>query len=135
MMHDRSIGLGPDANMNILMIGDDPLLAGEVDRVLRADGHTVRHLDDRARDLMMRKDDAYDVVLVDGALIELGRTSILNTLCEAGNVGPIVVLNRYTEQADRIDGVAFTDVTEGGGAPAFVALCESVSAVARRHAG
>lgn len=121
--------------MRILVIEDEPQLAGHITRALARQGHTARAEHDGARGLHAALEDPPDLVVLDLNLPSVDGLSVLARLRQAQSGARVIVLTARAEVEHRIKGLQ-------AGADDYLAkpfsmdeLMARVEALGRRGAG
>jgi len=91
--------------MRILLIEDDPDVAGFVAKGLRECGHVVDHAADGREGLFLATSEPYDALIVDRMLPGTDGLTIVQTLRAAENRTPILILSALGEVDDRVKGL------------------------------
>ena len=91
--------------MKVLLIEDDPTLAGYVAKGLRESGHAVDVCSDGRDGLYAAAEQAHDVVVLDRMLPNVDGMTILQTMRAAGNSTPVLLLTALGETDDRVEGL------------------------------
>jgi two-component system OmpR family response regulator len=120
--------------MRILVIEDDPGVAGFVVGGLRESGHTVDHASNGQDGLEQASAGSYDVLVVDRMLPGLDGLSILRTLRAAGDDTPALVLSALGEVDDKVRGLRAGADDYLGKPFAFAELIARLEAITRRPA-
>ena len=120
--------------MRILVIEDDPGVAGFVVGGLREAGHTVDHAVDGRQGLELARSAAFDALIVDRMLPGLDGLGILRALREAGNDTPALVLSALGEVDDKVRGLRAGADDYLGKPFAFAELLARLDAITRRPA-
>jgi two-component system OmpR family response regulator len=120
--------------MRILVIEDDPGVAGFVVGGLREAGHTVDHATDGNAGLELAGAGRFDALIVDRMLPGLDGLSILRTLRAAGNDTPALVLSALGEVDDKVKGLRAGADDYLGKPFAFAELLARLDAITRRPA-
>lgn len=121
--------------MNVLLVEDEPRIAGFVCSGLREQGMNVDHCGSGDEGYAYASNRVYDVILLDIMLPGRDGLSILKGLRRAGNATPVILLTARNELDDRIEGL-------NQGADDYLAkpfyveeLIARIHAVARRVSG
>jgi two-component system OmpR family response regulator len=120
--------------MRILVIEDDPGVAGFVVGGLREAGHTVDHATDGTAGLGLATAGRFDALIVDRMLPGIDGLSILRTLRAAGNETPALVLSALGEVDDKVKGLRAGADDYLGKPFAFAELLARLDAITRRPA-
>jgi two-component system OmpR family response regulator len=120
--------------MRILVIEDDPGVAGFVVGGLREAGHTVDHATDGNAGLELAGAGRFDALIVDRMLPGLDGLSILRTLRAAGDDTPALVLSALGEVDDKVKGLRAGADDYLGKPFAFAELLARLDAITRRPA-
>lgn len=91
--------------MRILVIEDDKSHAQFIVEGLKQAGHNVDHAKDGMDGLFLATEEKYDVMIVDRMLPKLDGLSVIQTLRNAGNKTPALVLSSLSKVEDRIKGL------------------------------
>ncbi len=119
--------------MRILIIEDDTVAAGYIQKGLSEAGHNVDHASDGESGLEMARVAEYDVLIVDRMLPLLDGLSVISTLRSEGVTTPVLVLSALGDVDHRVEGL------QAGGDDyltkpyAFAELQARVEALARRR--
>lgn len=93
------------APMNVLLVEDEPRIAGFVCAGLREQGFGVDHSGNGEEGYLFASSREYDVILLDIMLPGRDGLSILKGLRRAGNATPVILLTARNELDDRIEGL------------------------------
>ena len=91
--------------MRVLVVEDDPQLAGYLSKALAETGAVVDHADDGREGLFLAAGNDYDVMVIDRMLPSLDGLGIVRTLRASGNQTPVLILSALGEVDDRVDGL------------------------------
>ncbi len=91
--------------MKVLVIEDDPHVAGFLVKALRETGASVDHAADGKEGLFLASAAPYDVMVVDRMLPGLDGLAIVRTLRAAGDRTPVLVLSALGEVDHRVEGL------------------------------
>lgn len=91
--------------MHILVIEDDPRVAGHVARGLRETGYIVELAADGREGLLKSAAERYDVIIVDRMLPHLDGLRLLQTLRATGDQTPVLILSALGEVDERVKGL------------------------------
>ena len=91
--------------MRILLIEDDPVQAGVVNRLLEAEGFTVDHLVRGEDGILAAEAVGYEAVILDLVLPDIDGIEVLRRLREAHMRAPVLILSSRAAVASRIDGL------------------------------
>jgi len=91
--------------MHILVIEDDPQVAGFIAKGMKESGHIVDLVENGKDGLFLATTESFDVMIVDRMLPELDGLSIIKTLRGAGNDTPVLILSALGEVDDRVKGL------------------------------
>jgi two-component system OmpR family response regulator len=91
--------------MRVLVIEDDPHVAGYLVKALRETGATVDHAADGKEGLFLASGGLYDVMVIDRMLPGLDGLAIVRTLRAAGNHTPVLILSALGEVDHRVEGL------------------------------
>ncbi|HEU4571519.1 MAG TPA: response regulator, partial [Candidatus Limnocylindrales bacterium] len=91
--------------MRILIVEDEPSIAGAIDAALARDGYAVDVVGDGAEALAWAAAYDYDLAVVDVVLPGLDGRELVRRLRERGDHLPIVMLTALDSVADRIAGL------------------------------
>lgn len=91
--------------MQILLIEDDASVADFISRGFAEQGDSVVHAADGAQGLQLAGTGSHDALIVDRMLPEVDGITIINTLREAGDITPILVLSALGHVDDRVQGL------------------------------
>jgi two-component system OmpR family response regulator len=120
--------------MRVLVIEDDPGVAGFVVGGLREAGHVVDHAADGRDGLHQAGAGSYDVLVVDRMLPGIDGLEILRQLRAAGNDTPALVLSALGEVDDKVRGLRAGADDYLGKPFAFAELMARLEAITRRPA-
>ena len=95
--------------MRVLLIEDDPDVAGFVVKGLVEAGHVADHAADGQDGLVLATTETYDALVVDRMLPKVDGMTIVQTLRASGNAVPILILSALADVGDRVEGL------QGGG--------------------
>ncbi|MCE9534889.1 MAG: response regulator, partial [Nitrospirae bacterium] len=91
--------------MRILIIEDDPNLAGFIQKGLREERYAVDLAQDGEEGLLMASTTPYDLVILDVMLPKLDGFTVCRRLRAAGNSTPILLLTARGTVDDRVTGL------------------------------
>lgn len=91
--------------MKILLIEDDPHVAGFLMKALRETGASVDHAADGKEGLLLASGGGYDAMVVDRMLPGRDGLSIVRALRAAGDRTPVLVLSALGEVDHRVEGL------------------------------
>ncbi len=91
--------------MRILVLEDDREAAAYLVKGLKESGHLCDHAADGDAGLEMASVREYDVLIVDRMLPKRDGLSVVQSLRDAGNVTPVLILSALGKVDDRIDGL------------------------------
>ncbi|MCU0936972.1 MAG: response regulator transcription factor [Gammaproteobacteria bacterium] len=91
--------------MKVLVVEDDPHVAGFLVKALRETGASVDHAADGKEGLFLASAAGYDVMVVDRMLPGLDGLAIVRTLRAAGDRTPVLVLSALGEVDHRVEGL------------------------------
>ena len=91
--------------MNVLIVEDDAEVGNYISTELRTAGHECVHILDGEDGLREASTNAYDVMVMDRMLPRMDGLSVIESLREAGNNAPILVLSALGEVDDRVKGL------------------------------
>lgn len=121
--------------MRVLIVEDDPMIGGAVERGLRAAGYAVDRLGDGPAAELALATGVYDLALLDLGLPRKDGLDVLRSLRNKGSQVPVLIMTARDAVADRIAGL-------DGGADDYLVkpfnldeLLARVRAVVRRRAG
>jgi two-component system, OmpR family, response regulator len=120
--------------MRILVIEDDPGVAGFVVGGLREAGHAVDHASDGNAGLALAGAGRFDALIVDRMLPGLDGLGILRALRAAGDDTPALVLSALGEVDDKVKGLRAGADDYLGKPFAFAELLARLDAITRRPA-
>ena len=119
--------------MRILLVEDDPTVAGFVAKGLREAGHVVEHADNGRDGLFMAASEAFDTIILDRMLPGgIDGLRLLETLRSQNNFTPVLLLSALAQVDERVAGL------KAGGDDyltkpfAFAELLARVEALTRR---
>jgi two-component system OmpR family response regulator len=120
--------------MRLLVIEDDPGVAGFITAGLREAGHTVDHAANGKDGLYMATTGTYDVLIVDRMLPGVDGLTILRTLRASDNTTPALILSALGEVDDKVTGLRAGADDYIGKPFAFAELMARLEAISRRPA-
>jgi len=92
--------------MRILLVEDDPTVAGFVVKGLREAGHVVEHADNGRDGLFLAASEAFDTIILDRMLPGgIDGIRLLETLRSQNNTTPVLVLSALSQVDDRVAGL------------------------------
>ncbi len=92
--------------MRILLVEDDPTVAGFVAKGLREAGHVVEHSDNGRDGLFMAASESFDAIILDRMLPGgIDGLRLLETLRSQNNSTPVLVLSALGQVDDRVAGL------------------------------
>jgi two-component system OmpR family response regulator len=92
--------------VKILIVEDNERVAGFITRGLRESGHTVEHANNGRDGLFIAASEPYDVIVMDRMLPgNIDGLTIIETLRQAGNRTPILILSALNDVDERIRGL------------------------------
>lgn len=91
--------------MHVLLAEDDPQTARSVMDGLALYDFSVTHAADGAQALVMLRDDAFDVAIVDRMMPALDGIALIETLRRENNTLPVLMLSALGEVDDRVSGL------------------------------
>ncbi|HVL74810.1 MAG TPA: response regulator, partial [Noviherbaspirillum sp.] len=91
--------------MRVLVVEDDASHAQFIADGLRRHGHHVDHARDGRDGLFLATEETYDVLILDRMLPKLDGLSIVQTLRNAGNGTPALILSALGKVEERIKGL------------------------------
>ncbi len=92
--------------MRLLVVEDDPVIADQVTRGLRAIDHEVHVAATGAGALLVLQQGHWDAVVLDRMLPDLNGLSIIQQIRRYGHATPILMLSALGSVKDRIEGLA-----------------------------
>lgn len=120
--------------MKLLVIEDDPGVAGFVVSGLRESGHTVDHAADGKEGLYLATTGDYDILIIDRMLPGIDGLTIVRTLRASDNNTPVLVLSALGEVDDKVKGLRVGADDYIGKPFAFAELLARIEAISRRPA-
>ncbi|PVE53456.1 DNA-binding response regulator [Arthrobacter sp. TPD3018] len=118
--------------MRLLIVEDDPVIADQIARSLRAVGHQLRVAATGAAALLALRQEDCDAIVLDRMLPDLNGLSVIDQIRRDGLATPILMLSALGSVKDRIEGLA-------SGADDYLAkpfdmdeLAARIAAIARR---
>jgi len=121
--------------MRILLVEDDPLLGDGAKTGLTQFGYTVDHLKDGDSAKLALANESFDLVILDLGLPKLSGLKLLQSIRNAGNPVPVIILTARESIEDRVKGL-------DAGADDYMTkpfdmdeLCARVRALIRRSSG
>lgn len=92
--------------MRILLVEDDPTVAGFVAKGLREAGHVVEHADNGRDGLFLAASEGFDTIILDRMLPGgIDGIRLLETLRSQNNATPVLVLSALSQVDDRVAGL------------------------------
>jgi two-component system OmpR family response regulator len=92
--------------MRILLVEDDPTVAGFVAKGLREAGHVVEHADNGRDGLFMAASEAFDTIILDRMLPGgIDGIRLLETLRSQNNSTPVLLLSALAQVDERVAGL------------------------------
>jgi len=91
--------------MRALVVEDDPVVAGELQRALQAAGFVVDHAPDGQQAWFLGDVEDYQVAIVDLGLPRLDGLSVIRRWREAERRFPILVLSARSDWTDKVTGI------------------------------
>lgn len=91
--------------MKILIIEDDLTVAGYISKGLEESGHTPDVANDGKQGLYLATTNKYDVIVLDRMLPHIDGITILNTIRDAGDNTPAVILSAKNKVEDKVKGL------------------------------
>ncbi len=92
--------------MRILLVEDDPTVAGFVAKGLREAGHVVEHSENGRDGLFMAASEAFDAIILDRMLPGgIDGLRLLETLRAQNNSTPVLLLSALSQVDDRVAGL------------------------------
>ncbi len=92
--------------MRILLVEDDPTVAGFVVKGLREAGHVVEHADNGRDGLFMAASEAFDTIILDRMLPGgIDGIRLLETLRSQNNATPVLLLSALAQVDERVAGL------------------------------
>ena len=120
--------------MRILVIEDDPGIAGFTVNGLRESGHTVDHAADGKEGLYLATTGEYDALIVDRMLPGVDGLTILRTLRASDNRTPAIILSALGDAEEKVKGLKAGADDYLGKPFAFAELLARLEVVTRRSA-
>ena len=124
-----------DGTVRVLLVEDDPTIAGFVEKGLREAGFAVDRAADGRSGLQKALDETYDAAIVDVMLPQLDGLALIDALRTKGVRTPVLILSAKRSVDDRVRGL------QAGGDDyltkpfAFAELLARVQALIRRATG
>lgn len=91
--------------MHVLVVEDDPRVAGHVVKGLKAEGWLVDHAADGRDALFQAAAGSYDVIVLDRMLPNVDGLKILATLRASGDSTPVLILSALGDVDNRVKGL------------------------------
>ncbi len=92
--------------MRILLVEDDPTVAGFVVKGLKEAGHVVEHSDNGRDGLFLAASETFDAIILDRMLPGgIDGIRLLETLRSQNNLTPVLVLSALSQVDDRVAGL------------------------------
>ena len=92
--------------MRILLVEDDPTVAGFVVKGLKEAGHVVEHSDNGRDGLFLAASETFDAIILDRMLPGgIDGIRLLETLRSQNNTTPVLVLSALSQVDDRVAGL------------------------------
>lgn len=120
--------------MRILVIEDDPGIAGFTVNGLRESGHAVDHAADGKEGLYLATTGQYDALIVDRMLPGVDGLTILRTLRASDNRTPAIILSALGDAEEKVKGLKAGADDYLGKPFAFAELLARLEVVTRRSA-
>lgn len=120
--------------MRILVIEDDPGIAGFTVNGLRESGHSVDHAADGKEGLYLATTGEYDALIVDRMLPGVDGLTILRTLRASDNRTPAIILSALGDAEEKVKGLKAGADDYLGKPFAFAELLARLEVVTRRGA-
>jgi two-component system OmpR family response regulator len=105
MSASRSIGIGYNGAMKILVMEDDREAADYLKKALTEAGHTVHVAGDGETGFALADSGDYDVMVVDRMMPRRDGLSVIAGLRSRGNTTPVLILSALGEVDDRVTGL------------------------------
>jgi two-component system OmpR family response regulator len=105
MSASRSIGIGYNGAMKILVMEDDREAADYLNKALTEAGHTVHVAGDGETGFALADAGDYDVMVVDRMMPRRDGLSVIAGLRSRGNTTPVLILSALGEVDDRVTGL------------------------------
>lgn len=121
--------------MKILVIEDDPEVAGFVGKGFSEHGHVVDQCADGRTGLLLGSTQTFDVIVLDRMLPELDGLSVLKRLRAADVTTPVLILSALGDVDKRVEGLRAGSDDYLTKPFAFSELLARVEALGRRQAG
>ncbi|MFF0447809.1 response regulator transcription factor [Streptomyces sp. NPDC004609] len=118
--------------MRVLVVEDEPMLAGAIAEWLREEAHAVDIVHDGASALERIDVNDYDVIVLDRDLPAVHGDEVCRRLAESGAVARVLMLTAAAEIADRVDGLGLGADDYLTKPFAFPELAARVQALGRR---
>jgi two-component system OmpR family response regulator len=92
--------------MRILLVEDDPTVAGFVVKGLKEAGHVIEHSDNGRDGLFLAASEAFDAIILDRMLPGgIDGIRLLETLRSQNNTTPVLLLSALSQVDDRVAGL------------------------------
>jgi two-component system OmpR family response regulator len=91
--------------MNVLLVEDDKQVGDFIVAELTGEGHRCVHELDGVAGLQAAQNTSFDVMVIDRMMPRMDGLELINTLREAGDNTPVVVLSALGEVDDRVQGL------------------------------
>lgn len=91
--------------IRILVVEDDPAIAGQISRGLIACGYATGWAGDGQSALDACNRDAFDAIVLDRMLPDMSGVDVLGALRRAGRAAPVLMLSALGSVQDRVDGL------------------------------
>ena len=121
--------------MRILIVEDDPNLAGFLQKGLREERYAVDLAQDGEEGLLMASTTPYDLIILDVMLPKLDGFTVCRRLRSTGNTSPILLLTARGTVEDRVTGLDMGADDYLTKPFAFAELLARVRALIRRKIG
>lgn len=91
--------------MKILVVEDDPAIAGQIGRGLAAQGHDISHAATGTAALGACNSKLYDAMVLDRMLPDISGLAVIEQLRATGRLPPVLMLSALGSVQDRVDGL------------------------------
>lgn len=90
---------------HILVVEDDPLIAGVICRGLGEQGHAARHVENGALAIAACLEGGVEAVVLDRMLPDMSGIDVMDRLRAAGQLPPVLMLSALGSVQDRVEGL------------------------------
>jgi two-component system, OmpR family, response regulator len=123
-----------DLDVRILLVEDEPKMAGLIDRVLTAERHVVDVAPDGVTAAALAAQGGYEVIVLDRTLPDIDGVTLLGLLRARGTTTPVLMLTALGAVEDRVAGLEAGADDYLAKPFAFAELIARIKALGRRPA-